>query len=179
MWQVVMDLIFKWCKKNKKLISHRTVAKLKKKVSGVDQFDLQPIKIFTKEAGWPRKEPDFQIWPEVKSSDQPSVQFNEWRCCLKFPVRFMREWNDTRTVACSQTSRRQVTWVRMVHRTLMSQRCHVFCLYAASTHLKSTGTRTGHASTVPPHVKPTVLPSSRQLYGYQLRWTYANSRDID
>ena len=59
MWQVVMDLIFKWCKKNKKLISHRTVAKLKKKVSGVDQFDLQPIKIFTKEAGWLRKEPDY------------------------------------------------------------------------------------------------------------------------
>ena len=88
-------------------------------------------------------------------------------------------WSDTRTVACSQTSRRQVTRVRMVHRTLMSQRCHVFCLCAASAHLKSTRTSTGHASTVPPHVKPTVLPSSRQLYGYQPRWTYANSRDID
>ena len=83
-----------------------------------------------------------------------------------------RQWNDTRTVAWSQTSRCQVTWVRMVHRTLMSLRCHVFCLHAASAHLKSTRTSTGHASTVPPHANPTVLPSSRQLHGYQLRWTY-------
>ena len=78
------------------------------------------------------------------------------------------ENDDARTVACSQTSRRQVTWVRMDHRTLMSQRCHVFCLHAASTHLKSTRTSAGHA----------VHPSSGQLHGCQLRWTYAISRDI-
>ena len=59
MWQVMMDIVFLWCKKNKKLISHKTVSRLKEKVAGVEQFDNQPIKIFTKEAGWLRKEPDF------------------------------------------------------------------------------------------------------------------------
>ena len=61
MWQVVMDMVFLWCKKHKKLISNETVSKLKKKVSGIEQFEKQPIKIFTKEAGWLRKEPDFWI----------------------------------------------------------------------------------------------------------------------
>ena len=59
MWQVMMDVVFLWCKRNKKLISHKTVLKLKEKVAGVDQFDNQPIKVFTKEAGWLRKEPKF------------------------------------------------------------------------------------------------------------------------
>ena len=59
MWQVMMDIVFLWCEKNKKLISHRTVTKLKRKVAGIEQFDQQPIKVFTKEAGWLRKEPDF------------------------------------------------------------------------------------------------------------------------
>ena len=59
MWQVVMDMVFLWCKKHKKLISNKTVSKLKKKVSGIGHFEKQPIKIFTKEAGWLRKEPDF------------------------------------------------------------------------------------------------------------------------
>ena len=59
MWQVMMDIVFLWCKKNKKLISHRTVSKLKEKVAGVEQFGQQPIKVFTKEAGWLRKEPEF------------------------------------------------------------------------------------------------------------------------
>ena len=56
-----MDVVFLWCKKNKKLISHKTVLKLEEKVAGIDQFDNQPIKVFTKEAGWLRKEPKFQI----------------------------------------------------------------------------------------------------------------------
>ena len=54
-----MDMVFLWCRKNKKLISHETVTKFKKKVSGIEQFEKQPVKIFTKEAGWLRKEPDF------------------------------------------------------------------------------------------------------------------------
>ena len=37
----------------------KTVTKFKKKVSGVEQFEKQQVKIFTKEAGWLRKEPDF------------------------------------------------------------------------------------------------------------------------
>ena len=40
--------------------SHKTVSKLKEKVAGIEQFDQQPIKVFTKEAGWLRKEPEFQ-----------------------------------------------------------------------------------------------------------------------
>ena len=52
MWQVVMDVVFLWCKKHKKLISHKTVSKLKGKVAGIEQFDQQPIKVFTKGAGW-------------------------------------------------------------------------------------------------------------------------------
>ena len=47
-----MDVVFLWCKKHKKLISNKTVSKLKKKVSGIGHFEKQPIKIFTKEAGW-------------------------------------------------------------------------------------------------------------------------------
>ena len=41
----------------------------------------------------------------------------------------------------------------MVHRTLMALRRHMFCLHAASAHLKSTRTSTGHASTMHPRVK--------------------------
>ena len=59
MWQVVMDLTFLWCKQHKKLISHETVAKLKKKTAGVEQFGKWPIEVFTKEAGWLRKEREF------------------------------------------------------------------------------------------------------------------------
>ena len=36
----------------------------------------------------------------------------------------------------------------MVHRTPMSLRCLVFCLHAASAHLKSARTSPGHASTI-------------------------------
>ena len=53
----------------------------------------------------------------------------------------------------------------------VSLRCHMFCLHAASAHLKSTRTSTGHASTV----NPAAQPSSRQLHGHQLRSTYVNS----
>ena len=61
MWQVVVDLTFLWCEQHKKLISHKTVTALKKKTAGVEQFDKFPTKVFTKEAGWLRKEPEFWV----------------------------------------------------------------------------------------------------------------------
>ena len=126
----------------------------------------------------------------IKNGGAPNGKRPAPRKCCTFPAQHCgelwvfctflgRSWNDARTVACSQTSWRQVTRVRMVHRTLMSQQCHVFCLHVASAHLKSARTSTGHASTVPPLVNPPEQPSSRQLYGHQLRWTYANSQCID
>ena len=93
-----------------------------------------------------------------------------------------RRWSDARTVGWSHMCRVELTWVRasqMHCRTLMSIRCHMFCLHDASTHLKSTRTSARHASTVPPLVNPTAQPSSRQLHGCQLRWTYENTENID
>ena len=59
MWQVAMDLAFLWCKQHKKLISHETVAAaMKKKTRGVKAFNKHNIKVFTKDAGWLRKEPE-------------------------------------------------------------------------------------------------------------------------
>ena len=80
---------------------------------------------------------------QVDAWDEIPVQHWEWRCCLKFPVQFMRKWSDARAVGWSHECRVELAWVcvaQICWRTLVSLWCHMFCLHDASAHLKSART---------------------------------------